>query len=144
MGMYWTTILYHGRMLSPPARERLAVAIESEEEMKRYVTAVGKDRWVLSVPERFVQIGRMDPVLEQHEKKAGSVSRSEVEKLLAGRDLLDNWNSVSAEEIAKVESYAKIAGEDPDAFIQTYICEISWTTYELEDDSVVSYNIRVD
>ena len=143
MGMYWTTILYHGRLLSPTARERLAAALKAEEDMERYVTFVGQDRWILAVPERFVQMGNMDPVLEEHEKKTGRVARSEVEKWLAGRDLLDKWNSVSREEVTKVESYAKIAGEDPDTFIETYICEISWTTYEREDDSTVIYNIRV-
>ena len=93
MGIYWRTTLYHGRLLSPAAFERLSTRMPAQES-KSYVTQVCPDRWIVHAPKKRLVLGNMDPVIDDHEKKAGRVHRSEVDRMLARHpEMSAEWSS---------------------------------------------------
>ena len=75
MGIYSTTILYHGRLLSPCGFERLQRLPD-----KAYISGVCKDRWILHAPGKCLTLGSMDPVIGDNEKEVGF--QTEVDRLL--------------------------------------------------------------
>ena len=75
MGIYSTTILYHGRLLSPCGFQRLQRLPD-----KAYVSKVCKDRWILHAPGKCLTLGSMDPVIGDNEKEVGF--QTEVDRLL--------------------------------------------------------------
>jgi hypothetical protein len=144
MGLYWQTLLYHGRMLSADARERLVSA--RLPHMDRFLRKVAKDRWILHAPNKCIVMGSIDPILEDREKRAGQVSKQEVEKWLAGNpEAKEKWSSVFDEDMARLRELIVIAANgDEQAVPDTYIAEIDWTTLDLsEDGGLVTYNLKV-
>ena len=84
MGFYWTTLLYQGRLLSQTAHDKLTKA--KGELDSAFLTKVTKDRWILHAPGMCLTMGSVDPVLEDSEKDAGRVSRSEIERWLKDKE----------------------------------------------------------
>jgi hypothetical protein len=77
MGIYWTSFLYFGKLLSPETFLRL-----QNYNTVGFIRKVCHDRWVLHAPGRCITMGSMDPALEEYEKKSGVVSEKEVTRWL--------------------------------------------------------------
>jgi hypothetical protein len=97
-----------------------------------FVKRVGRNRWVLHAPGRFVHMGCLDPVLEKEEKENNLVKMSEARKWLdRNRSQKEAWDAATEEAGGR-------QAEEP----AVYICEVQSTTYDSEDDSAVMYNIK--
>ena len=142
MGIYWKTTLYHGRLLSPLAFERLQKTPKLDSS---FVSKVCKDRWILHAPKTHLVLGSLDPVIDDQEKAARLVSQAEVDKLLARRPQLGaEWRLPKAAELSTLEELVVIAADDSSAKPGTYICESQWSTLEAgTDDLYLTYNLHV-
>ncbi len=99
-------------------------------------------------------MGSVDPVLEDHEKRAGKVSLSEVEKWLADYDaqLLkttgakSEWFSTTQEQLQVLDAMIALAAGSESEKAATYICEVAWSSLGLPetDGASVEYNIRCE
>ena len=145
MGIYWTTTLYHGRLLSPAAFTRLSNKRMPARESKSYITKVCPDRWIVHAPKRRLVLGTMDPIIDHHEKEAGSVQRSEVDRIFARHpEMSAEWNSSEAADLQELKKLVVLAASDETAEPGTYICEVRWSTLQPDiDDSCLTYNLRV-
>lgn len=90
-------------------------------------------------------LGNMDPIIEDHEKRACSIQRSEVDRTFARHpNLSAEWNSSEPAELDKLKQLVQVAAEDETAEAGTYMCEVQWTTLSADtDDSAVTYNLKV-
>lgn len=144
MGIYWRTTLYHGRLLTPAAFERLSTRMPAQES-KSYVTKVCPDRWIVHAPRMRLVLGNMDPIIDEHEKEAGRVHRIEVDRIFARHpELSAEWSSSKAADLQELKKLVVLAASDETAEPGTYICEVQWTTLEPDiDDCCLTYNLRV-
>ena len=142
MGIYWTTTLYHGRLLSPAGFTRVH---QSPVFDSSYISRVCPDRWILHAPKMRLVLAEMDPIIEDHEKRACRIQRSEVDRTLARHPKLGvEWNSSEPAELDKLKQLVELAAEDETAAAGTYICEVQWSTLSTgTDDSAVTYNLKV-
>jgi len=141
MGMYWQTILYFGRMLSPEAKQRLA----DVDDTDRFLTKVAENRWILHAPNKKITMGNIDPILEDQEKHQGFVTFKAIDEWLKEKGLEAKWGAVTQEELARLDELVIAAGGDRTAKPGVYVCEISWTTFnfpEKIDPGIVTYNIK--
>lgn len=145
--MYYTTLLYYGRMLSTEAYQRISAVISTVENA-RFILKVAKDRWILFAPGRKVSVGTIDPILDLHEKRDGRVARNEVDEWFAmNAGHKAEWNSTTESDLARLTELVVVAagGHNQTEKPGTYICEICWSTLDQHDDgSIVTYNIRVE
>jgi hypothetical protein len=142
MGMYWQTILYYGRMLSPEAKQRLTDVNDTD----RFLTKVAEDRWILHAPNKKITMGNIDPILEDQEKHQGFVTFGAIDEWLKHKGREAKWGAVTEDELSRLNELVVIAaGGDPTAKPGVYVCEISWCTLnfpEEVDPGVVTYNIK--
>ena len=143
MGLYETTILYHGRPLSPVGFQRL-----TGHKTTGFITAVCKDRWILHPPGKHIVVGSMDAVMKRHEKESGRILQSEVDKLLSQvsrkhPEKVDEWRSVTDEQMEHLNQLVKIAAADDSAEPGTYMCEVAWSTLEPTANASLTYNLKV-
>ena len=145
MGIYWTTTLYHGRLLSPAAFTRLSNKRMPAQGSKSYITKVCPDRWIVHAPKMRLVLGKMDPIIDHHEKEAGSVQGSEVDRIFARHpELSAEWNSSEAADLQELKKLVVLAASDETAEPGTHICEVQWSTLQPDiDDSCLTYNLRV-
>lgn len=141
MGLYWTTILYLGRMLSPEAYARIAKVWDADTE--RFITKVAPDRWLLHEPVKMIKMDSTDFVLEYKEKEQGFVSRQEVDQWLEARPTYKKqWESGLERDSIRLKELVTIAAgcDTDDEKPGLYVCEFSWTPGH---DAHVTYNLRV-
>ena len=118
MGIYSTTILYHGRMLSPCGFQRLQNLPD-----KAYISRVCQDRWILHAPGKCLTLGSMDPVIEDSEKEVGFVRQTEVDRLLFRRQKLKaEWDSATTAQLDELSSLVRAAAGDDTAEPRNYSC----------------------
>ena len=111
MGIYTTTILYHGRMLSPVGYQRLETLTT-----KGYISKVCQARWVLHAPGKCLTLGSLDPVIEDHEKVAGFVKQDEIDNLLSRHPKLNaEWSSATSAQIRDLNALVRAAADDETA-----------------------------
>jgi len=110
MGMYWQTILYFGRMLSPEAKQRLA----DVDDTDRFLTKVAENRWILHAPNKKITMGNIDPILEDQEKHQGFVTFKAIDEWLKEKGLEAKWGAVTQEELARLDELVIAAGHDVD------------------------------
>lgn len=142
MGFYWSTFLYFGRMCSPEAHQRL---LASGLDVNGFLLPIAADRWILHAPGRFVKIGSMDPILEEHEKRQSHVALSEAMNFLRKMDdSYQKWNATSNDDLAHLDSLIQAAAAPDETNVKpaVYICETSWCT--LDDSNRVTYNIKCE
>ena len=140
MGIYTTTILYHGRMLSPVGHQRVETL-----PTRGYITKVCQDRWVLHAPGKCLTLGSLDPVIEDHEKVSGFVKQNEIDNLLSRHlKLKAEWSSATSAQVEELNALVRAAADDETAEAGTYMCELEWSTLEGNtDNSSLIYNIKV-
>lgn len=140
MGLYDTTILYHGRLLSTAAFKRL-----DGLATKGYISKVCKDRWILHAPHKHIVVGSMDPVIENHEKRARRIQQAEVDRMLSRSPKHKlQWESTTADEIHRLNELVKVAADDQEAVPGTYMCEIAWALLDPASSyESISYNLKV-
>ena len=128
MGFYWTTLLYHGRLLSRPAYIRLTQV--KGDLSSAVVKKVTKDEWILHAPGKYITMGSMDPVLNRQQKKAGKVSLRAVEKWLAQHDerllkttgVKSEWTSATQEQLQEIDSLIALTPHNNDEFQNQQKC----------------------
>ena len=141
---YEMTVLYHGRLLSPVGFARL-----KGHDSASAVRQVCKDRWILHAPGRHVVVGSIDAVIDKHEKAAGRILRSEVDKLLTQIAKIQpekkkEWDSVTDQQMDDLKRLVKIAANDETAEPGLYMCEVAWSTLEPESfNQSLTYNLKV-
>jgi len=140
MGIYSTTILYHGRMLSPCGFQRLKNLPD-----KAYITRVCQDRWILHAPGKCLTLASMDPMIEDSEKEVGFVCQTEVDKLLFRHQKLKaEWDSATTAQLDELSSLVRAAGGDETAEPSNYMCELQWSTLDGNtDNTTLQYNLQV-
>ena len=140
MGIYSTTILYHGRMLSPCGFQRLQRLPD-----KAYICRVCQDRWILHAPGKRLTLGSIDPVIDDNEKEVGFVRQTEVDRLLLRHlQLKEDWDSATTAQLDELSSLVRAAAGDDTAEPRNYICELQWSTLEGNtDNTTLLYNLRV-
>ncbi len=139
MGIYSTTTLYHGRLLSPCGFERLQRLPD-----KAYISRVCKDRWILHAPGKCLTLGSMDPVIDDDEKDVGFVRQTEVDRLLLRRpQRKEEWDSATTAQLDELSSLVRAAAGDNTAEPGNYICELQWSTLEGNtDNTTLLYNLQ--
>jgi hypothetical protein len=145
MGIYWTSYLYFGRMMSKEAHERLVAAADSDK-LARFVKPLTPGRWLLHAPTRCIHVGGIDPILEKHEVAAGHVEWKEVaEQLERNPDMKKQWEAATDDDLAELTKLVELASDPKTGPHKpgVYICEIEWTSYDMEDSGRVTNNIRV-
>lgn len=145
MGLYWTTIIYYGRMCSPEAYDRLMSAKLHFSE-KSYLTKVSSDRWILHAPTRCCVVASIDPIIEQHEKSRGNINMEEALKFLATNrpEKKEKWDSMAEDEEAMLQMLIHAASdkttkEKPGV----YMCEVSWSTLDCSAENPHNFGDRV-
>lgn len=140
MGLYETTVLYHGRLLSPVGFQRLA-----GRKTSGYITGVCKNRWILHAPGKHMVVGDTDAVIERHEKEAGRIEHAEVDRMLSRRPARQQlWESTTEEQTNYLRELVKVAAADEKAVPGTYMCEVAWSTLEPSSISEeLTYNLKV-
>lgn len=140
MGVFWTTRLYHGRLLSLAAYNRIR-----ERTPQDFLQQVADERFVLHAPGRCLDVGFMDPVLSEHAKESGNVSLEHVQSCI---EKYPEWSRTTADQLRLVEDLVKAAADDPSAAPGIYVCEVESCT--LVDPTLhpwegvrVRYNLRV-
>lgn len=123
MGMYWTTYLYDGCLINRQQYERVQGTTD-----KAVLHNVNDGCWILHAPGRWLVMGSMDPVLEDHEIAAGYVDAAELQAWLAKRpDALEAWQAASDRTLLE-ELVARAAGGGP-TLSGTRVCQVGWDTY---------------
>lgn len=147
MGVYWATHAYAGRLLSAEALARLRASPEAASlpgGIESWLEPTGDPRgWaVLRAPGAWVQLGNVDPALEEHEVRAGAVARAELERALGGRAASVLELDPAASE--RLRALVKAAAP-PDAAASAepgvYVIEAEW--WSSEGHARVRNNIRV-
>lgn len=142
MGMYWTTVVYFGRLLSKESASRFKASDVFDSE---YFTDYGDDqgRCFLHPPGALVIISTMNPILDNKDKTEG-LSYSEI--LYAARHapgLLDPVTAhINNTNPDLLEKLAASAPPEADAEPRVYICEFMSDTYG--PGTHITYNLRVD
>ena len=97
---------------------------------------------MLHAPGRFVNIGDIYPVLEEHERSQGHVHQEEVMKKLQQLPAYEAWSSTSQADLSLLADIVKLAAEDDSAEPGIYIAEIEWCTLESGMPGRLRANIR--
>ncbi|KAL3135372.1 hypothetical protein ABBQ32_007560 [Trebouxia sp. C0010 RCD-2024] len=87
----------------------------------------------------------MNPIIEDHEKRACSIQRSEVNRTFVRHPKLGaEWGSAEPAELDKLKQLVQVAAEDEIAEAGTYMCVVQWTTLSADtDDSAVTYKLKI-
>jgi hypothetical protein len=132
MGLYYATYAYYGRLCSLRAVDRLL----KHGVPGGFLTRMSEKYYILHAPGRLAKMGAVDPVLQEHEKRAGRVSLSELKEWLKRIPKEKQaWDAVSDADVNTLKELVKVAGdgrenEEP----AVYICEFPWDTYSLRED----------
>jgi hypothetical protein len=153
MGLYWASYLYFGRLLNKQARERLLqrTTHQTFPPPSIRLRQMCADNWILHANGRFVKLGWIDPVLEQHEIVAGKVARSSLDAYLdkpQWQQTRKDWDAVTQKEIEILDDLIKLAaGEESEGVCaKTFICQLQWSPSDLPrtDGAFVEYNLVVE
>ena len=148
MGFYWFNAFYLGRLLSKEAYDRLMSSPAAPPAA--WITDLGdpRGRYVLHPPGAYVSLGSMDPILEEHEIRAGHVKRDEIIRA-AGRDrvapVLDVPDTVKEQLREYVRAAAPPEAPPEAPGFGLYIVQGEWSSLSLPEtsSSKVTHNIRV-
>ena len=142
MGMYWTTVVYFGRLLSKESVSRFRASDEFDSE---YLTDYGDDqgRCVLHSPGALVILATMNPILDVKDKMEGITLEELQHATRSSPKLLESI--IAAFGDAGIES--KLAASAPpdkdiNALPGVYICEFTSDTYG--PGTHITYNLKVD
>ncbi len=141
MGFYWISAIYIGRLLSQDAYERLSTNV-NPNDIKDWIknTNDPRGRYILHAPNSYIQIGFIDPILEQSEIQQGFVNKNELHKILTPLQIESLQPNQNEQE--KLKYFIKCAAKDEqDDSFQTYIIQTQYSTYD--SSNKVSHNIRV-
>lgn len=128
MGFYWYSCVYLGRLLTQESYDRLR-SDTPKSILDDWITNMydPRGRYVLHPPGCLIQLGTIDPVLEDHEINRGFVEMSELEKNLSLQQLHD----VSVENIDRLKEFIRIASGPKDVIdYKIYILEAEWSTLD--------------
>lgn len=135
MGIYDSTYVYYGRMLRPETKARLP------PEAKSFLTDMGT-HWMLAAPSRRVSCTPYRVIEGRPIARMENIAWADVERAMRDHELT-KWNSAPEAELTELERLVAIAGgaaEKPGI----YVASVSFSTYSLEDDSTLDWNVRVD
>ena len=88
-------------------------------------------------------------MIEKHEKAAGRILQSEVDKLLSQiakihPEKKKEWDSVTVQQVDDLKKLVKIAADDESAEPGMYMCEVAWSTLEPDAfNQSLTYNLKV-
>lgn len=142
MGMYWTTVVYFGRLLSKESVSRFRASDVFDSE---YLTDYGDDqgRCFLHSPGALVILATMDPILDVKDKTEGITLEELQNATRSSPKLLEPI--ITAFGDTRIES--KLAASAPsdkevNALPGVYICEFTSDTYG--PCTHITYNLKVD